>query len=84
MEFKTLFERLRKQGLNCRVAEMRLIKIKSGIDTKHNSEFLTGYLWGLDTANLITDDERDELISIIINLFLGTNQGIDEQKGESL
>lgn len=68
MTFKKLFERLRRQSLNCGVAEMRLIEMKTGIDTKQNSEFLTGYLWGLDTANLITDEERNELTSIIINL----------------
>ena len=69
MTFKKLFERLKESGLLCAVAEMHMEEMKNLEKIEENYNFLRGYLWGLTTTNLITDDERDELTDILINFF---------------
>ena len=69
MTFKKLFERLKESGLLCGVAEMHMEEMQNLEKTWNNYNFLRGYLWGLTTANLITDEERDELTKILTNFF---------------
>ena len=65
MTFEKLFKRLRRAGLNCAVAESYLSEMRNGEDVNNNYNFLYGWLYGLDTAGLITDDEHGILINIL-------------------
>ena len=68
MTFEELFARLRKQGLTCGAAEMHFENMTDRIGVSDNFEFLSGYLWGLDTARLITEYERKELGQILMDI----------------
>lgn len=73
MTFEELFKKLRRAGLNCGVAEMYFSEIKEGKDINNNYNFLYGYLWGLDTAELITDDEH-EMLRHFLNQIIGDKE----------